>query len=183
MEHYYQKIQGWFNFEGLYTSMVNRFPSGSHFVEIGCWLGKSAVYMGVEIANSGKQIKFDCVDTFEGSPEHIDFDEIKNKELYAMFLKNTQPLRHIINPIKMSSVNAASLYEDESLDFVEIDAAHEGDAISEDIACWYPKVKYGGVLAGHDYDFVPVREAVTAFFKGKEFTKLSCQSWFHNKVK
>jgi len=57
MEHYYENIQGWFTAKNLYSSMVKNYPDGSHFLEIGTWKGCSAVYMGVEIVNSGKNIK------------------------------------------------------------------------------------------------------------------------------
>lgn len=54
--------EDWFSYANLYSEMVNRFPSGSHFFEIGSWKGKSSAYMAVEIVNSGKDIKFDCID-------------------------------------------------------------------------------------------------------------------------
>lgn len=63
IEHFYQNIQGWFTFPNLYSSIVNHYPNDSHFVEIGVWKGKSAAYMAVEILNSQKSIKFDCIDT------------------------------------------------------------------------------------------------------------------------
>jgi len=56
MQHYYQDIQGWFSFSQLYSNVVQKFPEGSHFVEVGVWKGTSAAYMGVEIINSGKKL-------------------------------------------------------------------------------------------------------------------------------
>ena len=38
------------------------------------------------------------------------------------------------------------------MDFVFIDASHEADMVYLDCEAWWPKVKVGGVLAGHDYD-------------------------------
>ena len=61
MEHFYESIYGFCDYLGLYKKMVKIFSSGSHFVEIGSFLGKSSVYMAVEIINSGKDIKFDCI--------------------------------------------------------------------------------------------------------------------------
>lgn len=43
------------------------------------------------------------------------------------------------------------LFEDESLDFVYIDGNHKYDFVVEDINLWYPKVKRGGLVMGHDY--------------------------------
>ncbi len=63
MKHFYQQVgnENWFDYPGLYESMVNHFPDRSHFVEVGSWKGRSAAYMGVEILNSNKCIQFDCV--------------------------------------------------------------------------------------------------------------------------
>ena len=148
MEHYYQKVHGWFYQEGLYRFAVNKTKSG-RFVEVGSWKGRSASFMGVEIINSGKDIKFDCVDTFLGSAEHSNID---TTNLYEEFLQNTKPIKHIIdNVYVMPSVEAAKLYPDNSLDFVFIDAAHDEANVYADCEAWYPKVKKGGIFGGDDY--------------------------------
>ena len=43
-------------------------------------------------------------------------------------------------------------YEDESFDYVYIDSSHLYEDTVRDIAKWWPKVKKGGILAGHDYN-------------------------------
>ena len=52
---------------------------------------------------------------------------------------------------KMTSEEAAILIADGSLDFAFIDACHLYDDVRQDIALWYPKIKVGGLVAGHDY--------------------------------
>ncbi len=48
--------------------------------------------------------------------------------------------------------DAINLFEDEFFDFVYIDGyAHTGQENGSTIDQWYPKVKKGGVLSGHDY--------------------------------
>ncbi len=47
---------------------------------------------------------------------------------------------------------ALSLFDDASLDFVYIDGyAHTGNAEGQTLSDWWPKVKPGGIFAGHDY--------------------------------
>ncbi len=53
--------------------------------------------------------------------------------------------------IRKHSVEAAKDVEDGSLDFVFIDADHTYEAVAADIAAWWPKVRVGGTLAGHDF--------------------------------
>jgi predicted O-methyltransferase YrrM len=155
MEHFYQSVPGFFDFEDLYSKMVREATNGARFVEIGCWKGKSAAYMAVEIVNSGKDIKFDCVDTWLGSYV-LRFDP-DIPRLYEVFLENINPVRHVINPVKMTSVDAAKTYSDNSLDFVFLDAEHDYHFVKPDILAWLPKVKIGGIFAGHDY-FAPPGE-------------------------
>ncbi len=52
---------------------------------------------------------------------------------------------------QMSSVRAAHLFENGSLDFVFIDANHAEVAVREDLETWTPKVRSGGIVSGHDY--------------------------------
>ena len=53
---------------------------------------------------------------------------------------------------RMTTNEAARLFEDESLDAVFIDADHSYEAVKLDIQNWMPKVRKGGILAGHDYN-------------------------------
>ena len=62
MEHFYENIPGWFSYDYLYRDAVERAEDESLFVEIGSFKGRSTAFMCVEIANSGKNIKFDCID-------------------------------------------------------------------------------------------------------------------------
>jgi hypothetical protein len=164
MQHIYENIEGWFTFPELYKNIVANSNDNAHLVEVGTWFGKSASYMAVEILNSGKKIKFDCIDTWDGSEEHKNLDVIKNNDLYNSFLKNIEPVKEIINPIRLPSLEAVKLYEDNSLDFVFIDASHQYEDVKNDINAWYPKVKAGGILAGHDYPtWSEVLRAVTEF--------------------
>jgi len=149
-QHFFEKVEGWFSYPQLYAYAVHSFPYGK-FVEIGTWLGQSAVFMAVEIANSKKNIDFFCVDTWKGSEEHMDDQRVVEDKLYETFLENIKPISEYIIPMRLRSDQAASHFKDESLDFVFIDANHEYEEVKKDIELWYPKVKKGGIFAGHDY--------------------------------
>jgi hypothetical protein len=192
MEHFYQNIgEDWMDYQGLYSEMVNHFTDNSHFVEIGSWKGRSASYMAVEIYNSRKNIKFDCVDTWCGSVEHLDSNScyfqqelINDKDwLYYQFLQNTRPVCDTIIPIRMTSLDAVSLYENRSLDFIFIDASHEYEDVKKDIIAWYPKLKLGGIIAGHDYtSYDGVKKAVDEILINKNLNiRLENSYWIHKK--
>jgi len=59
--------------------------------------------------------------------------------------------------IRAYSMDAVKVFDDESLDFVFIDANHEFQHCTNDIAEWSKKVKKGGIVAGHDYAYAKVR--------------------------
>ena len=181
IDHYYYKIHGWFVQENLFTQMVLSCNDVDeyHFVEIGSWKGKSSTYMGVEIINSGKRIKFDCVDTWEGSKEHLDPQNVSYEPLlkvpnglYNEFIKNIEPVKSVINPIRMTSIEASKLYKDNSLDFLFIDGAHDYFNVKQDIEHWLPKVKSGGYIAGDDYVWPPINMAVKEIFNEKQITSI-----------
>jgi hypothetical protein len=183
IEHYYQNIgENWFSYARLYADAVRYFDDGSKFVEVGCWKGRSVCFLGVEINNSGKKISVDCIDHWLGSNEHQEIENVKNNDLYEEFLSNIDPVKHILNPIRMSSLDAVKLYDDESLDFVFVDASHEYEDVKQDIEAWYSKVKKGGIFAGHDYhqSWPGVMQAVDEFFPLGDFVQ-SQHCWIHKK--
>lgn len=148
--------ENWFTFPRLYSRFVKELGNGSKIVEVGAWKGKSVAYLGVEVINSGKDIKVDAVDTWLGSPEspdHLADVYVKTNTLYTLFLANIAPISQVINPIRKPSIEAAKDYADGSLDVVFIDACHTYECVREDILAWLPKVKIGGYLAGHDYSW------------------------------
>lgn len=53
--------------------------------------------------------------------------------------------------VKGPSERCAQRFEDASLDLVFIDADHDEQAVRADLAAWVPKVRAGGIVAGHDY--------------------------------
>lgn len=70
--------------------------------------------------------------------------------------------------LRMTSIEAARWFaaRNQQLDFVYIDANHSRRSVEQDIAAWWPLVRPGGCLAGHDYieiDRCGVVAAVNSF--------------------
>ena len=64
--------------------------------------------------------------------------------------------------LEMTTDEAARVVPDSSVDFVFVDADHTEEAVARDIAAWTPKVRLGGLIAGHDIRWPTVRRAVAA---------------------
>jgi hypothetical protein len=60
--------------------------------------------------------------------------------------------------LRLTSEEAAREIEDGSLDFAYIDAQHHYAPVKQDIKMWWPKIRRGGVLCGHDYFNDPATE-------------------------
>lgn len=92
--------------------------------------------------------------------------------------------------MRMTSGDAASVIPDNSLDFAYIDAQHHYEAVKEDLGLWLPKVRKGGILAGHDYvdgqmetGLFGVKSAVDEFMREKGMRvhtthEMSWRSWY-----
>lgn len=66
--------------------------------------------------------------------------------------------------IRETSVNASLLFDDNSLDCIFIDGDHRYEAVLQDLAAWYPKLKKGRLILGDDYWMPSVASAVDQFF-------------------
>lgn len=88
------------------------------------------------------------------SAEYVDVCNLAQDMQERNFLETRQRL----NPfgdrsqlLRATSEAAAGTIAEATLDFVYLDAQHHYEAVRDDIRAWYPKVKSGGVLGGHDY--------------------------------
>jgi len=88
-------------------------------------------------------LKLKCIDIWEGYKRHDD------NSIYNNVIRDLKDFDAEI--IKGRSLDIAKNVEDESLDFVYIDADHHFEPTFNDITEWSKKVKPGGVVSGHDY--------------------------------
>ena len=174
-------VEGWCDFADVYENAVKAAPSGGKLVEVGSYQGQSAILMARLIQRSGKPLRFTCVDHFGGSDEHT---SRQRADLRAKFDANLEKygVAHTIQVLPMASVEAAATFADESLDFVFLDASHDEENVRQDIEAWLPKVKPGGILAGHDFDFFGVCRAVAAMLPCEQVPVMG-RSWTYRKPK
>ena len=70
---------------------------------------------------------------------------------YLATLEVAKSIGDRVEVVKKDCSEVCRSFPDNHFDFVYIDASHEYQYIKRDLREWYPKVKKGGVFAGHDY--------------------------------
>lgn len=103
---------------------------------------------------------------------------------FALMKENLHRVRERYIILNGDSKEMANQVEDESLDFVFIDADHSYEGCMADIVAWAPKVKTGGLISGHDYgskDHPGVKKAVDEVYKKIETGP--GHTWFVKKEK
>jgi len=133
-----------------------------------CELG---VYRGDHLAsliahNPKLAVAVDAWKDFGERPKKYDDYTQEEFEAQYEFVKTRFKYKPFVQIVRQTTLEAAKLFPDEYFDFVYIDADHNFESVYEDILAWYPKVKKGKFLAGHDYkEGFGVVEAVDKFIK------------------
>ncbi len=102
---------------------------------------------------------------------------------YANLVHNMKVMGPRFRLLKMSTAEAAAELQDDSFDFVFIDADHSMKAVLTDLDLYWPKIKKGGIIAGHDASLFSVNFAVTSWVKHKgidptSINMLENQAWY-----
>lgn len=167
-------MQGWIsgNFDEVFSSLLRDMyarQGGRPLVilEVGTWKGLSTHRMARAAKDSGIPVKIVTVDTWLGAPEFWTWGlESNNTErnlmfklgypqVYYTFLKNMCELGHddVVCPLPLSSAQAVEVlrYYNVKADIIYIDAAHEYDAVKQDIQNYWTLMSSGGIMFGDDY--------------------------------
>jgi len=160
----YQTITGWMDFEDYYSEVAMRAQAGDVLVEVGTHKGRSLAYLLERLRLFQKEVFV----------HGIEEDKETCRECSANLAGAELLTLH-----NLPSVKAAELFAENSLAFVFIDADHSYVSVCADIAAWLPKVRTGGVLAGHDYSLQNWPECYRAVNDtlGNRVKQVSRSSW------
>jgi hypothetical protein len=139
------------------------------FAEIGVWKGRSCR----RILKNTNLDEYWAVDPWEVMEKEATGVQRRREkwqwEEYHQFVCRLMVKRPQLRVLRMTSELASALFPDGYFDLVYIDAIHTFERVNEDIGFWLPKVRKGGILAGHDYytgrkKVAGVKEAVDKWF-------------------
>lgn len=114
--------------------------------KVGAEIGTRKGVYAEEMCKAHPELKLYCVDpwrAFSRNPQE------KMDGQYEEAKQRLSPYNAIL--VRKTSMEALSVFENESLDFVYIDALHSFNGVMTDILFWQRKVRIGGIVGGHDY--------------------------------
>lgn len=160
----YADIVGWSDFEDVYATAVRELGrDGAVFVEVGTLLGRSACLMGQLVRQSGADVTVLTYDPHDPTRCRDPRERELLESMFAAYGGREAVVRELVGnleklglagtvvPRPVPSPEAAEEHADGSVDFVFVDGSHDFEGAFADVAAWWPKVRPGGVLAGHDY--------------------------------
>lgn len=120
-------------------------------------LTKNGAEVGVQRGHHARSIleqwpgRLYCVDSWAPVPGY--HTKESQDAIHAEAVGNLTQYQDRIHIMPMASVEAADYIAKsvQQLDFVYLDADHSYESVRADISAWWPIVRRGGVLAGHDY--------------------------------
>lgn len=155
----------------FYSAILPRLGPSPAIAEIGVLYGRSLLYLAYSCLASGcQQAHLYGIDPL-GRPWLRDGSGgtvvSPLEALRALTEYGTDAELRLIQLVQLESVAASVAFGDRAFDLVMIDGDHSYDGVIEDIDHWLPKIRAGGVLAGHDFghQYPGVKRAVRERFQ------------------
>ena len=152
--------------------------------ELGVYQGKTSLHL----LENHPELKMYLIDIWNkihwlpkekfipGSELYVHYDQKKNEKMCRSGCLKYGKRATIFKAVSWES---ATFFPDNFLDFVFIDAVHSEEGVARDIMAFYPKVKVGGWITGHDLHFPAVELAVKELLGTYEEYDVYC--WYHQK--
>jgi len=124
------------------------------FVEVGCKEGRTTGHILKSIPDI-QVVAIDpwCVQESNGDPKRETYQEWDFAKIEKEFWENVGEHKDRVTFHRRPATEVADIYaKSRQFDLVFIDALHDYESVKRDIADWWPLVRKGGVLAGHDFN-------------------------------
>jgi hypothetical protein len=182
------------DFHDIQQMAIDSSSEGDLLVEVGSFLGESMHSLIDKGKKSNKKLKYITVDYFdidlmckdddESEKYHHEMEKIMGNGItpnewirkngprcmlveYFNYLHLAKKHNDMHSVIISKSYEAAEYFKDGSVHFCFIDAGHSYGNVTKDLNAWFSKIKYNGLLCGHDWHGEGVRKAVVDFAEKK----------------
>jgi len=146
------------------TAFLALLPKHSRGVEVGVWKGE----FSREILDVVQPASLLLVDPWEQNDDVTNISStmmLSQKAIDEVYKSVCQSMRGESSVIvrRQRSLDAAKWASLLVFDWVYIDARHDYEHVSEDLAAWWPRVAHGGMICGHDVHIEGVQRAADEF--------------------
>lgn len=186
-------------YDALINDLIQKNPSQPILgIEVGSFLGYSAISFAKKMKQHNPNSKLICVDTWLGSPEHFEMLKSEKKDnrlgwkngyptMYHKFISNVilNDVQDIIIPLPFPSTIGFKvlnkIFEKNNIkaDFAYIDGSHEETEVYMDLYYYYQLISPGGMLCGDDWAWEPVRNDVIKFCSNNNLNYVVHQNNVH----
>jgi predicted GH43/DUF377 family glycosyl hydrolase len=135
------EIEGWTDYLIWFKNIALSAPDNITYVEIGAHKGQSVLALADCLASFSRSGYITAVSPCQSRclTGQLEIEEnLKNCPIYTKIVPG-------------SPLEIAKTYQDESSDLIFMDAALQYDSLFAELEAWWPKVKPGGLFAGHDF--------------------------------
>jgi predicted O-methyltransferase YrrM len=150
-----------------------------NFIEVGCKEGRTTGHV-LKTVPEARAVAIDpwMVQT-AASADAETYDKWNFAQIEAEFWTNVGDAKDRCQMIRKTSAEAADIIVG-PFDLVFIDARHDYDSVLEDIHLWWPKIRLGGMICGHDFNhkWPGVERAVAQSFNLMHVGVASDSVWF-----
>lgn len=143
---------GWQYFRAM-NHLVGKLSRNRLGIRRGAEVGVCRGDMAKHLLNRFPNLSMVLVDVWDLLPPEGHIQQQDGHENFAIAMKALEPFWPRWHAMKCHSIEAAGILlgAEQQFDFVFIDADHGRAAVRDDVAAWWPLVRRGGVLCGHDY--------------------------------
>jgi hypothetical protein len=166
-------VQGWNSYQPLFRELIKK-TRPAVIIEVGTWLGASAIHMAKICRELGLQTTIYCVDTWLGAEEfwtsQADTGErdLRQKngypQVYFDFLANVvqHDCQDLIVPIPNTSFIGHIILKNRGVlaDLIYIDGSHVYEDVKADILAYKNLLSPQGLMFGDDIGWNSVEKAV-----------------------
>ena len=151
----------------IICNLTKELPPNGIFVEIGGFLGKSAVEWAKNLKHLDKNYKIITIDSYNSDIDILrnllikaDFDvpdsntHLEMFQYYTQDYPNIKPLQAFFNQDFVFDQKISGVFEDSD---------HTQRTLSYALPYWWERLIPGGILSGHDYSMREVQVSVDSF--------------------
>ncbi len=182
MGHAYQsELRRWHIVAGLCLAIDAR-----TYVEVGCKEGRTVGFVLANCPNL-RAIAIDpwCTQPATDDVSRETYEKWDFAEIERVFWENVGANKERCDMLRRTGIDVASaaFAQGSSFDVVFIDALHDYESVKQDIALWWPLVRPGGYLCGHDFNhqWPGVERAVSEHFNLMDVGLAPDSVWFVRK--